>query len=518
MICPIRSFTLFLSVYMIINLTNSRHSKHFSFVSLKRVIDPNDSPRRFFVNGNITTNLNLLPASGIADIIPWSTSYFPIKYGGLSVRYNLNENNTIGEYNTTNHTFTSQYKWTESVNKYKQPEEHKKFYSLENQTIFKDYIDENYSPAEKYDLLLGDLSYTLTNAVKNEGRKFARGGDVADWMGICHGWAPASYLAKKPVKPVTLIAADGRTNVTFLPDDIRGLVSQFWAKAKYSTDFVGTLCRKDPKKTRILSDFDTGLYEDSNCFNTNPGTLAIILANQIGIRKQNLVLDPQADAEVWNQPAFQYQIKFFNPIDKSYYTDDFNKVKIQVSDFRKYVSVNNLYNNLFDNNEAARNYTEILRYVLKKVQRNTNYFVGVNFTVNYTLENALIHFDTSMDDEYEANKYTAILELDKNDNIIGGEWTNNTHVDFIWKIDERYTALGVSDKIVKEFNGTSGELRSFTNYAITASRQSNVLKAVVNYLVEQSAEESVPITAALTVNDTDVVPASLAVNNVDVMR
>ena len=50
------------------------------------------------------------------------------------------------------------------------------------------------SPAEKYDLLVGDANYGLTKQMWNAGKGYHdRYGSVESWMGYCHGWAPAAY-------------------------------------------------------------------------------------------------------------------------------------------------------------------------------------------------------------------------------------------------------------------------------------------------------------------------------------
>src|SRR3989344_3631347 len=51
------------------------------------------------------------------------------------------------------------------------------------------------SPAEKYDLALGDSDFTLTRFAWGQGEKyFNRDRGVATWMGICHGWAGAAHM------------------------------------------------------------------------------------------------------------------------------------------------------------------------------------------------------------------------------------------------------------------------------------------------------------------------------------
>lgn len=57
------------------------------------------------------------------------------------------------------------------------------------------------SPAEKYDLIVGDAGFLLTQIQWKQGRQYYdQYGKVEGWMGICHGWAPASFMYKRPQK------------------------------------------------------------------------------------------------------------------------------------------------------------------------------------------------------------------------------------------------------------------------------------------------------------------------------
>jgi hypothetical protein len=74
------------------------------------------------------------------------------------------------------------------------------------------------SPAEKYDILVGDTAMGLTQRMWAEGKYYYdRDGEVESWMGICHGWAPASYCLPRPRRAVDVLAADGRTRLRFYP-------------------------------------------------------------------------------------------------------------------------------------------------------------------------------------------------------------------------------------------------------------------------------------------------------------
>jgi len=53
--------------------------------------------------------------------------------------------------------------WQESIVRYHQPADHNEHYNSDD---FENYVDNIYSPSEKYDLLVGDTNYTLTNSMK----------------------------------------------------------------------------------------------------------------------------------------------------------------------------------------------------------------------------------------------------------------------------------------------------------------------------------------------------------------
>ena len=101
------------------------------------------------------------------------------------------------------------------VDYYKQPDDFLKF-SLENKDMMHDL--DFYSPAEKYDLLVGDPKFTLTNLTKSNGFKWEEeDGTVAQWMGICHGWAIASYASPRPTKIVEVKGLSKGAKLSFLP-------------------------------------------------------------------------------------------------------------------------------------------------------------------------------------------------------------------------------------------------------------------------------------------------------------
>jgi hypothetical protein len=106
--------------------------------------------------------------------------------------------------------------------------------------------------------------------------------------------------------------------------------------------------------------------------------------------------------------------------------------------------------------------------------------------VCYALESAAVKGPTPLNDFYKADQYVAGIELDANNNIIGGEWMFNKHPNFAWKIDESVNPTSLNDDKVK-FSGNVADLRRMTNFAAQTSSGGQVLRAIVDYLITKAA-------------------------------
>ncbi|HEX3480039.1 MAG TPA: hypothetical protein VHT91_33700 [Kofleriaceae bacterium] len=261
------------------------------------------------------------------------------------------------------------------------------------------------SPAEKYDLLVGDGAGHLTAAMWAEGESYYNTtGKVESWMGLCDGWSPASYMLPRPTKPVTVLAADGATKIAFYPTDVKALASLLWARANTVTRFIGSRCSEKHPKTdangRVLSD---------EAFDTNPGTWHLSVVNQLGVAGRSLVMDATYDYEVWNQPVDGYEYRYFNP------------------------QTMRLAHTLKDATVTRDDYT---RDRFKNYRsRDAAAYVGVIMQVRYMVETKPKHHrsDGPSSDEVNTTIYKYDLELDAADRIIGGEWfTGKCHPDFLW--------------------------------------------------------------------------------------
>lgn len=399
------------------------------------------------------TNIFDMEAAGLkegtADIKPWSDWYWPIYVGQLSYRYaDANMQRAF-----QNSGIDGEKMWSFMLDWHARNE---------NTPLM---LDINLlSPAEKYDMLVGDQNYTLTNYMLNRPRGFASGGKVAAWMGICHGWAPASYMLPRPVESITVTAADGVTDITFRPTDLKALGSQLWATGSQSTKFIGGRCNiKNPKTDR------NGRILDQKCFDNNPGTWHMAVVNQLGKNKKSFVMDATYDIEVWNHPVTSYSYTYFNPKTMEEY-DSLEDAIIARKSFKK---------------DKFRRYRS----------RNAVSIVGVKMEVEYLVETMpnTHNFDVTDLDAHNMAYYAYDLELDAYNNIIGGEWYTNKHPDFLWTpYDESHATSSVDNYIRGEVSAES--LTSIPRLARLAQRASSngqVIGKVVEALLEAASIESV---------------------------
>ncbi len=319
------------------------------------------------------------------------------------------------------------------------------------------------SPSEKYDILIGDSNMSLTQKMWDEGKRYyARSGYVETWMGLCHGWAPAAYMLPRPTGTATVLAADGRTFIKFYPSDIKALATLLWAKVRTKSNFIGGRCNQkkpatDPQTGRILS---------KQCFDTNPGTWHLAIVNQIGASQRSMVLDATYDYEVWNQPLVSYKYRYFNP-QRMVYSRSLPEAAVLKTSF---------------NNDRF----------IKYRNPETDSIVGIAMDASYIVETQPRHSstDSAGNDKVQTVRYYYDLELDLAGNIIGGEWYQNAHPDFLWTPVKESRALTYWENRY----GLSGDWRSEESledqWKQVASMTSGYLKAPLTGIVERLIEFS----------------------------
>lgn len=408
----------------------------------------NDQVENFLESGPIIKKLQEMEdmnlSEGKIDIQPWSDNYWPIYRGITGARY-------------ANEQFNELYTWPESYDFIKKNPAIEIFQKGDPASI------DTLSPAEKYDLLLSTDQTPLTEQSWKEGSSYYnRDGKVEDWMGICHGWAPASYMSPRPKKKITVIAADGKTPINFYPSDIKALTSLIWAKVDTPTRFIGGRCNDENPQ---LDNLGRPILND--CLDTNPGTWHMSVVNKIGVKKRSFIMDATFDYEVWNQPVLAYSFSYFNLEDKKI-SKKWQEVVIPLAEY---------------SNDRYKKYRSP---AAKRV-------IGVNMEVTYLAENMPEHEETN---NFETDHtitvlYTYDLELNDKGEIVGGEWYKNSHPDFLWTPESNAKPLTSHDYYLmgeKKWDGKAPLKSSWTEMAKKSALRGRPLYKIVESLIDLSLQ------------------------------
>lgn len=230
------------------------------------------------------------------------------------------------------------------------------------------------SPGEKYDIFLGRYEYPL---VAYERRRTSP--DREGWEGICHGWAPASLGFLEP-KAVVMTNADG-VAIPFGSSDVKALLSYFQGEMSAAPfSMLGERCYVD------ISGLPSSEIPQA-CRDTNAGAFHVVLVNQLAIKHQGFVADVTRDLQVWNQP---------------------------VSGFDSVIEGEGL-----PSPGAATG-------TVKELLISTTMRYGVEVSPQWD------HLVGTGRNSIASKQYRYRLELDQNDNIIGGEWLSESRPDFLW--------------------------------------------------------------------------------------
>ncbi len=339
--------------------------------------------------------------SAALAVTPWSDDYWAIYRGGLAARYADPERpDTV--------------LWKDLYEYFQR-------HPLRTQKL------RMLSPAEKYGLWIGDDEDTLTRQMWNEGRMYADSdGKVETWMGYCHGWAPASFMERRPVRKVVVPSADGRLQLEFFPADIKALATLLWAKASAETRFIGRRCQdKEPEMD------EWGRPKKPDCFDVNAGAWHESVVTQIGVAKRSFVIDAAFDYEVWNQPVVKYEYTYFNPKTRQS-ASSLQEAQVRLSDFQE------------DRLKAKR--------AAKAVA-----LVGVIMKLTYGVESEPLQAEdeSSFEEPTRTVRYMYDVELDETDRIIGGEWYQAQHPDFMWVPAEGAAPLTWGDQLASDSGSTA---------------------------------------------------------------
>lgn len=463
-------------------------------VSSRAAIANNDNPQKLTDQFKYETLVTIHEAglrSAQLSTQPWSGDYWATARGGLASRY--------ADVNSIQGTWDQCYEYTQT---------HPSKVILTSGSEV--WINE-LSPAEKYDALVGDTKETLTRASWAVGKKyFDAHQEVPSWFGICHGWAPASYMLARPVNSIKLLTPNNLT-LTFYPCEIKALCSLLWAQSSPKTRFIGGRCNSkevqfDPDTGRVITVYNPYLAEDygtevptpapgeprvgeteislsqphydettgaesrtggrsneSDCFDTNPGTWHLAVVNQLGVSKRSMVMDATFDHEVWNQPLLGYKYTYFNPHTLQQ-TEELSQATVSKAAFTS---------DIFQKYRSPKAVS----------------FVGVVMRVSYMVEtgNSQESPDQPEYDQVGNVDYYYDLEIDNTGKIIGGEWYTNTHPDFLWTPPKNEHAFSRYEHLASgTWDSQQALPASWRAAALKASADLTPLAKIVEQMVQLS--------------------------------
>jgi len=298
------------------------------------------------------------------------------------------------------------------------------------------------APSEKYDLILGDTSFNLTNKIWDFAEKwgetkkwgFLSSIDIPDgyripkaskliafWEGICHGWALAAGTYPRPEKSVQVLLANGK-KVFFYPDDIKALVSLMYSNSVLQSNVLveGYRCNeKNLKRDEFGRNIDrlptkSGEGILPRCADVHPAVWHASVINLIGVQGRAIVAEIDANATVNNHPMSGYKFNWFNPA-----TGDIGDATNSILDLKNY---NDPYKSA--RNPQAKKLTgvEMEMIVIDWVTPKENLVNGPE------------------DDKFKTKKFIYDLELDHLGNIVGGQWRAE-------RVVKRYNLLSKKVKI-----------------------------------------------------------------------
>jgi hypothetical protein len=313
------------------------------------------------------------------------------------------------------------------------------------------------SPAEKYDLLTGDLNGTFTEGVWKESKRVMDTNGYALWLGLCDGSAGAAVALPEPLHKITVKSQYRDLPIEFSPLDIKALAAHLWSVYGISMPVVGSRCNDE-------SFLVFGPGEKSlECQDNNPASWHLAAVNLLGMQKGNLVVDRDPSRPVWNVPVLGYEIQYRNP-------KSGRRAKV------------------------LKDAVVALSVLQSKDEYQERRDSRAKFLVN--VEMKVLHGRTLQKVKPEGvnpltpdeREYSYDLELDDSFTIIGGEWHDTNRPDFMWAIGPNTQPKSSADITLagQAWDGTKVPAEWNSAVHISSARL-QLMAAIVQKLVELSA-------------------------------
>jgi len=387
---------------------------------------------------------------------PWSDTYWPLNQKGVAHRWN-------GD--SSWQSFDDQKQ--DAVNALANAESYEATWKL--------------SPAEKYDILVGDPEFSLTKQGWDEYAKYEDYEFSWGWMGHCHGWAPAAYLEKTPQAGV-MVDIDGK-KMLFTEGDIRGLLTKAWATNDTlgGTRFMGGRCNArtmekdqhgrivdgtlwqpseaDPKKAN--TETDTTIYIDRNfwsqyyllTFTESPGStdIKVMQATEQAEAPEGAFvvriyasIDDYYSQTVERTAIFNYtkSCRDTNPgsfhLAVVQYLSDLNAPEDKRGFVVDVTRTDQVWNQPVYGFESTitsvQNVSDIEDPLAELRAEGTVQIANVETKLHYGLERGpYVDYSESSSSNITSKTFRYSLEIDKDGYIIGGEWESSSSApDFLW--------------------------------------------------------------------------------------
>lgn len=350
--------------------------------------------------GSLIYKLEELPKEGNTQVFPWPSSWWPTYLDSVNHKWDPSQPSATAKYAAA----TGQ-----------DPKE------LEDAVSLEYGIDSHKGETCTTDADCSDSKGLRMQCGRRTG---ADEGVCIPWFeGICGGWAAAAFMVDMVEGPVVFSTADG-VATEFDTNDLKGLASLLYYEASGDV-YLGARC--DFAVEDIPRD-PYGRPDDENCRAMDPGAFHVVLTNFVGIHGQSIVDQRTFALEIWNQPVYAYRVTSMTDVTAAE------------------------ANALVD--------PELEGWIEYQFNDDATHFVAVDLDLRWVPEvepmpananNVEVGANTHLD------KYSYVLELDSDGNIIGGEWTGASiwnHPAFLYMptapLKDSASAAGIQWSVLKE--------------------------------------------------------------------
>lgn len=300
---------------------------------------------------------------------------------------------------------------------------------------------------------------------------------LATWEGICHGWSTAAGIVPRPNKIVSFKLDNGK-RLKFYPDDLKALASYMFANSKIQDAKVVDESSSNPSGGILMqglrcNDPNPGVdpwgrfYDDRKdafsdrleprCVGVHPAIWHLALVNIIGKQGRSFVVERKISEGVDNHPMSAYKAEFFDPYTAKYSASALKSIR-PINKDDQFIEYRN---------------------------PQATHIVGVRLTMTYVnwKRPKRESYDFKGKDEMRDIEMVYDLELDKDKNIVGGQWRavekgrgvmqikERKQPDFFWIVTKNYKPFFKQNKNLPYWDGNTLPPKEYRTESIKAAYQ-----------------------------------------------